>query len=497
MKTRAFITIIVIIILCSYAVAFANDDTHSGFDSSNRVIADWGITGWGNPGWGSGFGNRTATPKPTATPTPIPLTEDTYAIEKIAKSVYMLEVIDAQGNFLGSGSGFLAFNNYTLVTNYHVIDQGAVIKAYSDEGYEYELASVVVADEDKDIAILQFASPVTAKPLSIDKNQRISRGEKVLAIGSPMGIKNTVTTGTITNVTSRHDMTYYQFSAPISSGNSGGALLNDKGYVLGVTTSTLVSTESAVQNMNFAIPISYVIDLYNNPTSVPIPVSSYFSKDNSNNPIKINIQQDCTVLFSWDATMFTNNGDYIVTIEEINGLYRITCNETNTYLEWASVPDYSYKVTVSNGKEQYSNEFTVKANTYPVKRYYSADSISIRAIKNNKSNKIDSLQKSEIIELINDSESVILICNEYLGTSAVATKDFYTFVIKSPSHGFCKLTKTYTTNAFDRTYWNEYKFEIIDLMKNIFLQSNYEVGDYIYQLYINGYLVAQSDYLIY
>ena len=277
MKIRACL-IITTIILFSCTIGLANDEKHSSHENSYRIISDWGNSGWGNSGWGSGFGNRTPTPKPTATPTPKPLTEDTKAIERIAKSVYMLEVKDNQGNFLGSGSGFLSFNNYTLVTNYHVIDQGAVVKAYSDEGYEYELASVIVADSEKDIAILQFASPVAAKPLSIDKSQRISRGEKVLAIGSPLGIKNTVTTGTITNVTSRNDMTYYQFSAPISSGNSGGVLLNDKGYVLGITTSTLVSTESAIQNLNFAIPISYVIDLYNNPTSVPIPISDYLLK---------------------------------------------------------------------------------------------------------------------------------------------------------------------------------------------------------------------------
>ena len=99
--------------------------------------------------------------------------------------------------------------------------------------------------------------------------------------------------------------------------------------------------------------------------------------------------------------------------------------------------------------------------------------------------------------MINNAEKFLLVCNQYIGTSAVETNDVYTIVIKSPNHGICKSSLDCTTYAFDKSNWISNEIDISDLMERILKQSNYEVGDYIYQVYIDGYLVAQSDFLIY
>ena len=94
--------------------------------------------------------------------------------------------------------------------------------------------------------------------LEFDLNDDLMRAEKVVAIGSPVGIMNTVSMGNISGFYKQNGKDWIQFTAPISSGSSGGALLNNDGKVIGVTTATYTSA----QNMNMAVKASNVIDLY-------------------------------------------------------------------------------------------------------------------------------------------------------------------------------------------------------------------------------------------
>ena len=84
------------------------------------------------------------------------------------------------------------------------------------------------------------------------------RAEPVIAIGSPKGFTNTVSTGIISNIYNEDGFNRIQFTAPISPGSSGGALFNGNGEVIGITSSTYIDS----QNLNFAIQITEVIDLY-------------------------------------------------------------------------------------------------------------------------------------------------------------------------------------------------------------------------------------------
>ncbi|MBO4367283.1 MAG: serine protease [Clostridia bacterium] len=179
------------------------------------------------------------------------------AIEEAALSVLMLEVYDAKGKEIATGSGFVMFDNMTLVTNYHVIEGGASITAVSDEGYEYSLNRVLVSSKYRDLAILRFSVPTVMKPLPYS-TESLKRSEGVVAIGSPLGFKNTVSKGNISGFYNEDNVDYIMFTASISHGSSGGALFNDKGEVVGVTSAYYTDG----QNMNLAIAIHEATDLY-------------------------------------------------------------------------------------------------------------------------------------------------------------------------------------------------------------------------------------------
>ena len=124
---------------------------------------------------------------------------DPDAVEKAAKSVLMLEV-RKDGETIATGSGFVVFDNKTLVTNYHVIENADMIFAQSDNGYEYIIMQLCIADKEKDLAILRFYSPTDLQPLTLHTTVDQKRIEPVVAIGSPRGLKNTVSTGNISAV---------------------------------------------------------------------------------------------------------------------------------------------------------------------------------------------------------------------------------------------------------------------------------------------------------
>ena len=187
-------------------------------------------------------------------------TEDADAIEQAADSVFMLEIYGYDNRKIGVGSGFVAFDSSTLVTNYHVIDGGAYVIAISDEYDRYIISRVCIQDTAKDIAILKFDEENVARPLELDGKSKLKRSQPVVAIGSPAGLMNTVSIGNISAFYKKDGRDWIQFTAPISSGSSGGALLNDEGKVIGITTATYAST----QNINMAVKAENVLKLYNN-----------------------------------------------------------------------------------------------------------------------------------------------------------------------------------------------------------------------------------------
>ena len=184
--------------------------------------------------------------------------------EKTSKSVFYLEVYNAEKKKLGSGSGFFIGSDGTAVTNFHVLQGAASAKAtiaetdktYSVEGiYDYSI--------DGDWAVIKIKE--TTRPfetLAIGASNSIVGGAPAYAVGSPLGLQNTISEGLISNPSREEGgKTYIQTSAAISAGSSGGALINKYGEVIGITSASYVEG----QNLNLALPIS-VIDGYRKDT---------------------------------------------------------------------------------------------------------------------------------------------------------------------------------------------------------------------------------------
>lgn len=213
------------------------------------------------------------------TTTPIQQTHsfqtDYEAIDRVAQSVFLLEVYDDKNQVIGTGSGFVAFDSGTLITNEHVIEDAAYIIAYSDQyKASYKLLNLKAVDANKDIAILEFDSTADVNPLTIDVQSPLLRGQPVTAIGSPQGVINTVSSGNISNIVnySKNIPGCIQFTAPISPGSSGGALFNEKGAVVGLCVSSLIEGDA----MYYAISMKYVEELYLNAyDKTPIPLAKY------------------------------------------------------------------------------------------------------------------------------------------------------------------------------------------------------------------------------
>ena len=128
-------------------------------------------------------------------------------------------------------------------------------------------ARLVGADAGEDLAVLKVeASGLT--PAEFGDSDRLRCGEMVVAIGDPLGYRTSITQGIVSalNRTVPVDgveLQVIQTSAPINFGNSGGALINDRGQVVGITTLKVVAQDSTVEGLGFAIPsrrVKYVVD---------------------------------------------------------------------------------------------------------------------------------------------------------------------------------------------------------------------------------------------
>ena len=182
--------------------------------------------------------------------------EEVY--EQCSPAVFLVEVFDFSGTMTAIGSGFFIDNLGTAVTNYHVIEDAYEVRILlPDTGEVYNVLGVYDYDKNEDWAILKIDG--TGFPyLKLAKESTVNGGATVYAIGSPRGLPNTISQGLVSNPSRQltKDMTYIQTSAAISHGSSGGALINKYGEVIGVTT--LLSETG--QNLNMAIPISYIAD---------------------------------------------------------------------------------------------------------------------------------------------------------------------------------------------------------------------------------------------
>jgi serine protease Do len=182
-----------------------------------------------------------------------------HLIARIQPAVVTIIIYDPAGKVIGNGSGFFINAQGHLITNYHVLSRAARAEIKTQDGRRYPIKMVLAEDRTVDLIKVSAEMPGDAPRAYLQISAtRPMVGERVLVIGSPLGLEETVTDGMISGIRQLPGLgEILQISAPISPGSSGGPVVNLRGEVLGVAKGFLTRG----QNLNFAIPGSRVLAL--------------------------------------------------------------------------------------------------------------------------------------------------------------------------------------------------------------------------------------------
>jgi len=152
-------------------------------------------------------------------------------------------------------SGFLVGSGL-IVTNQHVIEGASqiLVESLGESDRSQVRARPGVTHPAVDLAVL--TSKLTGEGIPLGEFDRVEGGESVFVVGNPEGLEATFSKGIVSAVRSREEASVLQITAPVSEGSSGGPVLNEQGKVIGV----VFAVRPQGQNLNFAVPISYVRD---------------------------------------------------------------------------------------------------------------------------------------------------------------------------------------------------------------------------------------------
>lgn len=184
---------------------------------------------------------------------------------RVRPSVVMLQVVDARGDPQGNGTGFFISADGLVVTNHHVAVAGPSVAVLAD-GSRRAILGQLATDEDADVAIIRIEGD-GYPALTLGDSHTLAVGEKVVVIGSPMGLDQTVSEGIVSALRPEglarelHNEAaakapLVQITAPIAPGSSGSPVLTLDGSVIGVAQSVYV-----LGNLNFAVAIEAVKEL--------------------------------------------------------------------------------------------------------------------------------------------------------------------------------------------------------------------------------------------
>lgn len=169
-----------------------------------------------------------------------------------------------------TGSGVIVNSQGYILTNKHVVENAAKLQAKLADGSEY-LAKVIGQDAETDLAVIKIEATTPLQVAKIGDSDRLNVGEWVLAIGSPLGLEQTVTAGIVSakdRVAESNQSAFQQFiqtDAAINPGNSGGPLVNLAGEVIGINTQIVTNNPNINRyiGISLAIPTSTAVDVYN------------------------------------------------------------------------------------------------------------------------------------------------------------------------------------------------------------------------------------------
>ncbi|MBO4707367.1 MAG: serine protease [Elusimicrobiaceae bacterium] len=191
--------------------------------------------------------------------------EATWALslEEISKlnqnTVVTVNVLRADGK-TASATGFVISPQGYIATAAHTLENAKLINLTFSNGAISEEARVVSLSQKPriDLAILQVS--VNYLPSVTFKNSNtVQAGQQIAVIGSPKRLQNSITNGLVSQLRNVDDVTFFQISAPISPSSSGSPVFNEDGHVVGIAISSL--EEQNVQNINFALPSNYLLQM--------------------------------------------------------------------------------------------------------------------------------------------------------------------------------------------------------------------------------------------
>jgi hypothetical protein len=162
---------------------------------------------------------------------------------------------DAHGQPLCIGSGFFISSD-VVATNAHVIEgAGGGTAKLVGVSQTFPIEGILAIDHHSDLALVKVSSNAPALPLSKDPVPSV--GDNVFVIGNPLGLEGTFSPGIVSGIRASGADSLIQMTAPISPGSSGGPVLDSSGSVVGVA----VGTFKDGQNLNLAVPVSYLVHL--------------------------------------------------------------------------------------------------------------------------------------------------------------------------------------------------------------------------------------------
>jgi hypothetical protein len=188
-----------------------------------------------------------------------------------SKSIVTLEVETISGKRF-VGNAFLAVGDRLAVTAWHVVHDARRVEARFSDGQRVAIASLVDKNEKLDLALLELETAERPRLNLASATPRI--GSRVYLVGAPRGLDFSMSEGLISQIRTLDGVRYYQLSCPISPGDSGGPVLNDRGEAIGVVSWRKADAE----NVGFAIPCAEVERM--NSTQPPVAWSQAIPASN-------------------------------------------------------------------------------------------------------------------------------------------------------------------------------------------------------------------------
>lgn len=185
-------------------------------------------------------------------------------LASLATSVVMIKTFGEDDKVLCYGSGVVLHQDGYILTNLHVVGGGKYYSVlYENDTNEYITHQFVKYHDMHDLAILKVDR--ISHPLPVKMDGQLVRGQKIVAIGSPLGLFNSVSDGIVSGFRDIRQMSMIQFTAAISNGSSGGALLDMYGQLVGLITAGFDDG----QNLNLAVPANLIYQFAQNFIEIP------------------------------------------------------------------------------------------------------------------------------------------------------------------------------------------------------------------------------------